>query len=41
MEILQNLIHDKQLSWEKSLDSNTNSFLKEISEKAISELYNK
>jgi alpha-ketoglutarate-dependent taurine dioxygenase len=41
MEILQNLIHDKQLSWEKSLDSNTNSFLKEISEKAIFELYNK
>lgn len=41
MEILQNLITDGSLAWEKSLDQNSNNFLIKLSTATISELNEK
>ena len=41
MEILQNLISDDSLAWEKSLDQNPDNFLMKLSTDSISELNEK
>ena len=41
MEILQNLITDNKLAWEKSLDNQTDNFLIKLSSNSISELNKK
>ena len=41
MEILQNLISDDSLAWEKSLDQNPDNFLMKLSTHSISELNEK
>ena len=38
MEILQNLISDDSLAWEKSLNENPKNFLMKLSSNSISEL---
>ena len=38
MEILQNLITNNKLAWEKSLDNQTDNFLIKLSSNSISEL---